>query len=123
MLRAQLFGREVEMQGSPWTFVVYHREFGGDLLADIVAAEQKNPVELHDFLKFAWAMCRTCNDQVAGFKEWCNSFEEFTLSDGEGSAFVSVVNSAIEAELFRARASRLLRWWRSIRARWLGWLS
>ncbi|MBQ9000309.1 MAG: hypothetical protein IJ087_00450 [Eggerthellaceae bacterium] len=120
MIRARIWGREVEMQGSPWTFLVYRREFGGDLLSDIVEAYKRERVELADFLKFAWAMCRTRSDEVEPFDEWCRSFPEFTLGDGEGSAVASVIGSAIEAELFRARSPWIRRWWRTVRARRLG---
>lgn len=122
MKRALIWGREVELQGSPWTFLVYRREFGGDLLTDLIAAETKNPRELDDWLKFAWAMAATYSDEVGSFKQWCSSFEEFTLADGEGVAFVSVIQNALSAEMFRDRAPRPIRWWRSLRARWLGWL-
>lgn len=122
MQRARIWGREVEMQGSPWTFLVYRREFGGDLFSDMIAAEKKNPYELDDFLRFAWALCATCSDETPPFREWCSSFEEFTLADGEGSAFVSVVRNVLAAELFRHRTARRSRWRRSLRARWMGLL-
>lgn len=122
MQRARIWGREVEMQGSPWTFLVYRRAFGGDLLSDIIAAEKKNPYELDDFLRFAWALCATRDEGTEPFREWCNSFEEFTLAEGEGAAFVSVVQNVLAAEMFRGRTPRLVRWWRSLRARWMGLL-
>ena len=122
MRRARIWGRDVEMQGSPWTFVVYRREFGGDLLSDIIAAYAKPSLELYDLVRFCWAMCRTKSDDVEGFEEWCNSFPAFTLADGEATAVASVIISAIDAELFRRGETRLQRWWRSVRARWVGWL-
>lgn len=122
MQRARIWGREVEMQGSPWTFLVYRRAFGGDLLSDLIAAEGKDPYELDDFLKFAWAMCATRDDSTPPMREWCDSFEGFTLADGEGAAFVSVVQNVLAAEMFRDRTPRLVRWWRNVRARWMGLL-
>ena len=123
MQRARIWGREVEMQGSPWTFLVYRRAFGGDMLSDIIAAEKKPEYELTDFLKFAWALCATCDDDILQFREWCESFDDFTLADGEGAAFVSVVQNVLAAEMFRDRTPRYIRWWRSLRARWMGLLS
>lgn len=123
MQRARIWGREVEMQGSPWTFVVYRRAFGGDLLCDFLAASQKDPLELDDYLKVAWAMARTCSAEVADFEEWCGGFPDFTLADGEGAAFVSVVDSAVVAELFRPRETRFQRFRRRLRERWMGWIS
>ena len=122
MRRDRIWGRDIEMQGSPWTFVVYKRAFGGDLLSDIVAAYAKPSIELDDLLKFAWAMCRTKSDDVEDFEEWCKSFPAFTLADGEATAVASVIISAIDAEVFRRGETRFQRWWRSIRARFMGWL-
>lgn len=120
MQRADIWGRTIEMQGSPWTLVVYHDAFGGDLLSDYIAACKKDPLELVDFLKVAWAMCRTHSDDAGDFEEWCFSFPAFTVDEGEGAAFVSVVDSAVMAELFRRRETRRARWRRKLRARWLG---
>lgn len=122
MRRARIWGRDVEMQGSPWTFVVYRREFGGDLLSDIVSAYAKESLELYDLIRFCWAMCRTRSDEVEDFKDWCESFPAFTLADGEATAVASVIISAIDAEIFRRGETRFQRWRRSIRARWVGWL-
>lgn len=122
MQRARIWGRDVEMQGGPWAFVEYRRAFGGDLLSDYIAAIRKDPVELDDYLRVCWALCRTAGDG-SGFDEWCRAFPDFTLADGEGAAFVSVVDSAVSAELFRVRETRLQRIRRKLREGWLGWLS
>lgn len=121
MLRARIWGREIEMQGSPWAFVEYRRAFGGDLLSDYLAAVKKDPIELDDYLRVCWALCRTAGDR-SGFEEWCSSFPEFTLADGEGAAFVSVVDSAVSAELFRPGETRIQRLRRRLREGWLGLL-
>ena len=123
MRRASIWGRDLKMQGSPWTFVVYKRAFGGDLLSDIISAYAKESLELYDLLRFAWAMCRTASDAVEEFDEWCNSFPDFTLADGEATAVASVIISALDAEVFRRRETRFQRWRRILRERWLGWLS
>ena len=122
MQRAHVWGRDIEMQGSPWTLVIYREEFGGDLLSDVVSAFKGETLELADFLRFCWAMCRTADDSVPGFQEWCAGFPEFDLSDGKGSVFASVVVSAMNAELFRLRPTlweRAALWWRTRRARLL----
>jgi len=122
MKRARIWGRDLEMQGSPWTFVVYKRAFGGDLLSDIIAAYAKSNLELFDLLQFAWAMCETASGSEPEFEEWCKLFPDFTLADGEATAVASVIISAIDAEIFRRRETRLQRWRRILRERWLGWL-
>lgn len=122
MLRARIWGREVDMQGGPWAFVEYRRAFGGDLLSDYLAAIRKDPLELDDYLRVCWALCRTAGEKL-DFEAWCNSFTEFTLADGEGSAFVSVVDSAVSAELFRPRETRFGKLRRKLREGWLGLLS
>ena len=123
MVPARIWGRDIEMQGSPWTFVLYKRAFGGDLLSDFLAATKKDPLELDDYLKVCWAMCRTRSDEVADFGQWCNGFPDFTLADGEGAAFVSVVDSAVVAELFRSRETRFQRFRRKLCEGRLGRLS
>ena len=123
MLRARIWGREVRMQGSPWTFVEYRRAFGGDLLSDFMAASKKDPIELDDYLKVAWALARTADQSEPGFDEWCGSFPDFSLSEGEGAAFVSVVDLAVLAELFRHGETVFRRFRRKLRARRLGRLS
>lgn len=123
MIRSRIWGREIEMQGSPWTFVEYRRAFGGDLLNDYLAAARKDPIELDDYLKVAWALCRTADQSVEGFERWCGGFPDFSLADGQGAAFVSVVDSAVLAEVFRPRETRFQRLRRKLRERWLGWLS
>lgn len=123
MIRARIWGRELEMQGSPWTLVVYRRAFGGDLIIDFLEASKKDLAELDEFLKVAWALCRTASDEVAEFDRWCGEFPDFTLADGEGAAFASVVTSAVMAELFRPRETRFQQFRRKLRKGWLGWLS
>ncbi len=123
MRSARIWGRELVMQGSPWTFVEYRRAFGGDLLTDYLAAIRNETVCVEDYLRTCWAMCRTADRTVAGFEEWCGEFPDFTLADGELAAFVSVVDSVFVAELFRRPKTVVGRLWRKVRERWLGWVS
>lgn len=123
MIRTRIFGRDVEMQGSPWTLVEYSRAFGGDLLADFADALKSDPIELADYLRIAWALSRTADPDTSDFEQWCSEFPDFTLADGEGQAFVSVIDSAVMAELFRRKKARCSRIRRLLRTRWLGWVS
>ena len=123
MVRTQILGRDVTMQGSPWTLVEYARAFQGDLLADFAEAVQKDTVDLVDYLKFAWALCRTAEPETGDFESWCREFDDFTLADGEGQAFVSVIDSAVMAELFRRPTARLAGVRRWLRTRRLGRIS
>lgn len=123
MIRTRILGRDVKMQGSPWTLVEYSRAFGGDLLADFAGAVKSDTVELAAYLRFAWALCRTADQDVSGFESWCGEFDDFTLAGGEGQAFVSVIDSAVMAELFRHPKTRLAGIRRWLRTRRVGWLS
>lgn len=100
MRRVEIFGRVVELQGSPYTFLVFRREFGGDLGAHIVEAYGKTPAEVEDFLRIAWAMAKTRDDGVSCYEEWLKEFPigSFTLAKGSP---VAVICSAVDAELFR----------------------
>lgn len=123
MIRTRILGREVTMQGSPWTLVEYSRAFGADLLADFAEAVKGDTVELAEYLKFAWALCRTADPKTSDFERWCREFDDFTLAGGEGQACVSVIDSAVMAELFRRPQARLAGIRRWLRTRRLGWLS
>lgn len=123
MIRTRILGRDVKMQGSPWTLVEYSRAFGGDLLDDFAGAVKSDTVELAAYLRFAWALCRTADQDVSCFEDWCGEFDDFTLAGGKGQAFVSVIDSAVMAELFRRPSSRLAGLRRWLRTRWLGWVS
>lgn len=120
MQRAVIYGQEVCMQGSPYTLLVYRRAFGADLMRDIVEAYGEAPLDgsedegqapaMSVFLQVAWAMARTHSDDVPDYPDWLRAFDprEFSLGDG---AALEVIDSAIAAELFRARkAGRARRW-------------
>ena len=54
MRRAVIYGREIVMQGSPYTFLVYRSAFKGDLFNDLVDAYEHGRPEMSAMLQFAW---------------------------------------------------------------------
>ena len=125
MQRGVIWGREVEMQGGPLSYLVYKREFDRDLALDLVETYKSERMATEDFLRYAWTMARTYDDSVSGYEEWLSEFDyrEFSIADSP----IGVIDSAISAELFRApkatRAKRLLDRVKRALARWLGALS
>lgn len=110
MMRAVIYGRAVEMQGSPYTILAYKREFGGDLFADVVAAYEGDTPDMTTMLQVAWAMCKTRDDGTSGFDDWLREFEPKSFALGDARA-LGVIDSAISAELFRnGKAQRIRRW-------------
>lgn len=104
MYRGRIYGREVEMQGSPMTLVVYAREFGTDLVSDIVALSRSaegDPLSVTEgMLRVAWAMHRTRDEDAPGYEEWLRGLGEGFSLRADASP-VGVIDSAISAELFR----------------------
>lgn len=113
MRKAVIFGREVAMQGSPWTLVEYRRAFGSDLLRDVMAAYSQTPPDMAAILQVVWAMARTYDEETPGFEEWIRGFDpkEFALEEAE---WLGKADGAISAELFRGRKAgareRARRW-------------
>ena len=121
MIRADIWGREVEMQGSPLTLLHYRREFGGDLLADLVANLAGGKVPLEWLLRACWAMHATATPGLSGYEQWLGEFPEDGIDLAEPVA--EVILSAMTAELFRpGKAGRAARARRRV-AGWLGALS
>ncbi len=117
MRRAVIWGREVEMQGSPYTFLVFREGFGGDLAAFLVATYQKDIPETEDYLRIAWAMAKTHDPAVPAYTDWLKGFSEFSL---RGDSPIGVIDSAIAAELFCQRKAGKAR---KRFGRWLGRVS
>lgn len=122
MHRGVIYGREIRMQGSPYTLLVYRHAFGSDLMRDLASAYGQDQLDEAEedargmvpdvsiFLQIAWAMARTWTDEVPDYPDWLRSFDprEFSLEDG---STLGVIDSAIAAELFRHRkAGRIRRW-------------
>lgn len=125
MQRGIIWGREVKMQGGPLSYLVYKREFDGDLALDLLAVYQRGEATVEEFLRFAWTMARTYDPEVSPYEAWLAEFdlEEFSVVDSP----VGVIDSAINAELFRnyetSAIRRLARRIRRAVSRWLGALS
>lgn len=120
MRTARIWGRDLEMVGGPYTFVVWERERGGDFLAALSDVQRRERVTVSDYLPFAWAMCATADDGTPGYDEWCRSPEwsAFDLSEQGAGDVIAVISSALVAEFFpsakagrgpRARIRRLVR--------------
>lgn len=105
MVSCSIFGREMKLQGSPVTLVEYHNQFARDLMQDLVKAYSQGFINSAIMLQIAWAMARTHDSKTAAFDVWLTEFdkEKFNLVDAD---FLGVVDSAINAELFRGRATR-----------------
>lgn len=105
MVSCSIFGREMTLQGSPVTLVEYQREFSCDLMQDLVKAYSQGFINSAIMLQIAWAMARTHKKETPAFEEWLKEFdtEQFNLLNAD---FLEVVDSAINAELFRGSASR-----------------
>ena len=65
MYRGTIWGREVCMQGGPLSYLVYKREFGGDLALDLLEAYKGGKAAVETFLRFAWCMARTYDASVS----------------------------------------------------------
>ena len=102
----------MKLQGSPVTLVEYQREFSSDLMHDLVSAYSKGFINSAIMLQIAWAMARTHEPETSKFDDWLKEFDcgQFNILDAD---FLGVVDSAINAELFRGRTtrkSRFRRW-------------
>lgn len=110
MKKAVIYGRDVLLQGSPYTFLVYRTEFGGDLFKDILAAYEGDMPDMSLLLQIAWAMARTHDDSVSGYVKWLKEFDPKTFAVGDSDA-MGVIDSAISAELFRRKKAGKSRRW------------
>ena len=110
MIKAVIYGREVKLQGSPYTLLAYRSEFDGDLFKAILSAYEAQPPDMSLLLQVAWAMARTCDDEVPAYAEWLRGFDPDSFALGDAGA-LGVIDSAISAELFRrTKAGRARRW-------------
>lgn len=107
MIKVKIYGRECIMQGSLYTLLVFKQEFGENLvlyLQDLYKSIQESGVpDYEGFLKIAWAMCRTYSDEVDYYENWLEEFDADLFDLREGEAFFCVMNSVIDAELFREK--------------------
>ena len=125
MYRGVIWGREVCMQGGPLSYLVYKRAFDSDLACDLLDAYRAETVTVETFLRFAWTMARTYDPAISDYENWLAEFDlsNFSIADSP----VGVIDSAINAELFRSGAStrfgRFIRRIKNAIARWLGAIS
>lgn len=90
------------MQGSPVTLLLFKEEFSEDLPAFLMEIYKKDPLDIEDFLRVAWAMTATYDKATVHYAEWLETLaDDFDLR--EGTEAVLVISSAIQAELFRQR--------------------
>ena len=78
MRRVSIFGQDVELQGSPYTFLVFREEFGGDLGEFMADAYAKPRPQTEDFLRIAWAMAKTRDDDVPRYADWLKGLAKGT---------------------------------------------
>ena len=114
MRKAEIYGREIKMQGSPYTLLAYSQAFGGDLLRDILSAYEETPPDIGALLRVVWAMAKTYDDETPEFAEWLREFDpkEFALNELD---WIGEVDGAISAELFRGEQTKARRAFRRIR--------
>lgn len=110
MYKGEIYGRHVSMQGSPYTYLVYRKEFGRGILPDLQEAYSEGAPDMSILLQVAWAMARTLDDVVPPYADWLRGFDpkEFALGDARA---MEVIDKAASAELFRVRKTgRTKRW-------------
>lgn len=101
MFRGNIYGRECDMQGSPYTLLVFKEEFGDDLPTFLIRSYAKDTIDIEEFLRIAWSMCRTYSDDIPNYERWLEEFDDELFTLAEGKATFAVIDSAINAELFR----------------------
>ena len=108
MIRARIYGREVAMQGGPYSLLAYRREFDSDLIGDLLALEGVMATDAaaatEGMLRVAWAMCRTADEATPGYGEWLRSLDGEGFSLRADASPLGVIDSAVWAELFRDTA-------------------
>ena len=115
MRRETIFGREVCLQGSPLTLLIYRQEFSGDSdahdgnlgaqLADLIQSEERDGetvffVNLVGLLRIAWALAKTYDKRTPNFEAWLADFDESAFSLSDGDELSRIVDDVVTAELF-----------------------
>lgn len=115
MRRETIFGREMGLQGSPLTLLIFRQEFGGDpdahdgnlgaQLADLLITEERDGetvffVNLVGLLRIAWALAKTYDKHIPNFEAWLEDFDESAFSLADGDELSRIVDDVITAELF-----------------------
>lgn len=103
MFRGNIYGRECEMQGSPYTLLVFKQEFEEDLPSFIVRSYARDYIDIEEFLRIAWAMCKTYSDDISNYERWLEEFDDDAFDITEGKSAFDVIDAAINAEMFRQK--------------------
>lgn len=127
MKRGIIYGKEVEMAGSPLTLLYFREQFDESLPAFL----QKAYTEALDpeyFLRVAWAMAKTVHPyDVAEYEDWLCEFPDEAFSLGEETGeFLAVMLPLIDSELFCKRQTlprRLVGFVKQIWQRFRGWIA
>lgn len=79
--------KTVRVTASPVTLFIYKKEFGTDLVGDLIGLQtlENDPSTMDStkFLQMAWAMAKTANlpDSFPDFVTWLNEFGYVDFSD------------------------------------------
>lgn len=118
MRKETIYGREVCLQGSPLTLLVFKNEFRGDpdahdgnfgaQLSDLIKSEEQDGETVYfvnylGLLRVAWALAKTYDKTVPDFASWLAEFpaDKFSLVEG-GEELSSVIDSVLADEIFRS---------------------
>ncbi|MBQ2680450.1 MAG: hypothetical protein IJF97_00785 [Eggerthellaceae bacterium] len=123
MRTVEILGRRLELQGSPYTLLVFREEFGGDLFAHLNDVARSETVDIEGYLRVIWAMNATVTDKAGCYAEWLRAFDAGEFSIEEGVGCVPVMDSAIAAEMFRGRKTGIIARLKRQLSRLLGSLS
>lgn len=81
MRRTNLFGRDVKLQGSPWTLLEYREAFGGDLTYDFSRSHNDQEIDVEFFMRAAWAMAKTYDNETSEYITWLYEFPSIECED------------------------------------------
>lgn len=105
MYEGVVYGRAVAMQGGPFAQMAYRREFGSDLLTDLIgaygAAADGAGDDANAWLQAAWAMAKCADESTRPYPQWLREFDPRLFTLGDTAEAIGVIDSAIAAELFR----------------------
>ena len=79
--------KTVRVTASPVTLFIYKKEFGTDLIGDLLELQtlEQDPTTIDsvNFLQMAWAMAKTANipNNFPDFTTWLSEFEYVDFSD------------------------------------------
>lgn len=107
MQHVTVWGRELDLQGSPLTLLAYRKEFDGDLSEAITNLfRSDSEILVEPMLRIVWAMAKTADSDTSPYEEWLDEFP-----DGEFDVLnppLEVIISAFNAELFRTRKTSFI---------------